>query len=386
MAGRSGNGEGSIYRRKDGRWVGQYLVHTTKGPQYRYIYGKTRQSVAEKLAKAIADRNGGLLFEAGTLTLNEYLERWLNDSVRDSVKQSTFENYSYVVRFHLVPALGHLKLKALTPAHVQGLYRSKLDSGLSPRTVRLIHTILHKALKQAVRWGMIPRNVTEAVTAPRYVKKEIEPLTPEQTRALLRTARGERLEALYVLAVSTGLRQGELLGLRWTDVDLKRASLQVRQQLTRTREGLSFTSPKGSKSRSVKLTSNAVDALKRHRKRQLEEALKLARSRQDTVLVFTSTAGTPLDVGNLTYGSFRPLLERAGLPRIRFHDLRHTFATILLSKGTHPKIVQEMLGHANITLTMDTYSHVLPDMQEGAVSAMEEAMASEAVPEYREPG
>jgi integrase len=166
-----------------------------------------------------------------------------------------------------------------------------------------------------------------------------------------------------------------LLGLRWQDVDLQRGSLQVRQQLIRTEEdGLCFTSPKGGRSRGLKLTQGAIDALKRHRKRQNEERLRLGTLWQDTGLVFTSTIGTPMDGDNLAKRSFGPLLKRAGLPRIRFHDLRHTFATVLLSRGTHPKVAQEMLGHANISQTMDTYSHVLPDMQGQAVSALDSAL------------
>lgn len=377
--GKRGNGEGSISRRKGGGWMGQYVVYAAEGRKRKTVYGKTRAEVAKKLAKALSDRDGGLVFDDKGLTVKEYLERWLNDSVKGSVKQRTFENYAYVVRLHLVPTLGHIKLKALTPAHVQSLYRAKQDSGLSARTVRLVHTTLHKALKQAVRWGLVPRNVTEAVVPPklsRDARKEIRPLSQEQARALLAAARGDRLEALYVLAVTAGLRQGELLGLRWQDVDLEGGTLSVRQQLTRSNEyGLRFTEPKSKKSRrSIKLAKSAVDALKRHRVAQNEERLRLGSLWQDQGLVFTSGTGGPLDVGNLTNRSFRPLLERAGLPRIRFHDLRHTCATLLLSRNVNPKIVQEMLGHATISETMDTYSHVLPSMQKIAVSAMEDAL------------
>jgi integrase len=167
-----------------------------------------------------------------------------------------------------------------------------------------------------------------------------------------------------------------LLGLRWRDVDLVDAGkLAVRRQLTRTKDGLSFTAPKRDKTRSVRLTWHAIDALKNHRKCQLQQRLVAGPLWRENDLVFASTVGTPLDVSNLTYHSFRPLLERAGLPRIRFYDLRHTCATILLSRGTHPKIVQEMLGYATITQTMDTYSHVLPDMQDGATTAMQEAFS-----------
>jgi integrase len=362
---------------KDGGWCAQYTVYTDKGRKRKTIYGKTRQEVATKLAKALSDRESGLTFDAGNLTLGDYLNRWLHGSVRDSVKQRTFENYEGVVRKHLVPVLGRIKLKALTPAHVQELYRCKMDSGLSSGSVRNIHATLHKALKQAVRWSLVPRNVTEATTAPRFTKKEMQPLTPDHARTLLDAARGDRFEALYVLAITTGLRRGELLGLRWQDVDLKRGYLQVRQQLIRTKKGLSFTTPKGSKSRSVKLTQRAVDALKSHRKRQLEDKLRLAGLWEDADLVFTTKKGTPFHPDSLTKRSFEPLMKRAGLPQIRFHDLRHTFATVLLAKGTHPKVVQEMLGHASISQTIDTYSHVLPDLQSEAAAAMEDVLSEE---------
>ncbi|HEY6581339.1 MAG TPA: site-specific integrase [Rubrobacter sp.] len=354
-------------------------MQTAKGPKRHYVSGKTRREVEEKLTKAKAERDGGLVFDAGNLTLNECLDRWLSGSVRNTVKQSTFENYEYVVRLHLKPSLGRTKLKVLAPAQVQGLYRAKLDSGLSARTYQLIHTVLRKALKQAVRWELVPRNVTDAVTTPKLAKgatKGIRVLNADQARNLLGAARGDRLEALYVLAITARLREGELLGLRWQDVDLEGATLSVSQQLTRTKkDGLCFTMPKSPKSRrSVRLTRSAVEALERHRRRQLEEKSRLAELWQDTGLVFTSTTGTPLDVGNLTYRSFRPLLEQADLARIRFHDLRHTCATLLLSKNVNPKVVQERLGHANISETMDTYSHVLPSMQETAVNAMEDVL------------
>lgn len=192
---------------------------------------------------------------------------------------------------------------------------------------------------------------------------------------MLDAARANRLEALYVLAITAGLRGGELLGLRWQDVDLERGYLQVHQQLIRTIGGLSFTSPKVGKSRSVRLTRNAVEALRSHRKCQLEYKLRLGGLWQDADLVFIMATGTPLDPNSLAERSFRKLLKRAGLPCIRFHDLCHTFATILLSRGTHPKVVQEMLGRANISQTMDTYSHVLPNMQDGAVNVMESVLS-----------
>src|SRR5215208_6699462 len=211
--GKRGNGEGSIYRRKDGRWVGQYLVYTSKGPKYRYIYGKTRADVSKKLTKAMADRDGGLNFNAGSLTIGEYLERWLLDSVRGTVRVSTFERHEQIIRGHITPALGRVKLKTLTPAHVRSLHREKLDSGLSPATVRKIHSTLRKALSQAVSDGLIPRNAA-AIKAPRPDPEEMHPVSADEASALLESARGDRFEGLYVLAITTGLRRGELLGLR----------------------------------------------------------------------------------------------------------------------------------------------------------------------------
>jgi site-specific recombinase XerC len=185
-------------------------------------------AVSEKLTKAMANRDGGLVFDADNLKVEEYMTRWLADSVRDTVRRSTFARYEQITRLHIVPAFGRTKLKNLSPAHVRGLYREKLDMGLSARTVQYVHATLHKALKQTVMDGLIPRNVTEGVKAPRPVKKEIRPLNAEQARTLLDTARGDRLEALYVVAVTAGMREGELLGLKWEDLDLDAGKLAVR--------------------------------------------------------------------------------------------------------------------------------------------------------------
>jgi integrase len=368
-----GNGEGSITKRKDGRWMARYTVHTAAGRKRKTIYGKTRAEVAEKLAKAVMDRADGLVVDGGNLRLFEYLERWLADSVRDTVRATTYENYSYLVRTYIVPSLGCVKLKALTPAHVQRFYREKLDSGLAPRTVQYLHTLLRKALKQAVKWGMVPRNVTDAVDAPRIAKKETKYFSFEQAKAFLKVASEDRFWALYVLAISTGLRRGELLGLRWEDLDLERGVLRVRRSLTPDTK--SYNQPKSVKGRrSVRLTPGALEALKLHKINQDREKDCLGSLWQEQGLIFPSSVGTPFNPSNLLNRSFKPLLRRAELPMIRFHDLRHTFATLMFSNGEHPKIVQEILGHAQITLTFDTYSHVLPSMQEGAVGRLGELL------------
>jgi integrase len=345
MGGR-GNGEGGITRhKKSGLYMARYTVQTPTGSKRKTLYGKTRREVDEKLTKAKADRDGGLVFDADNMKVGEYLERWLVDSVRDTVRSTTFERYEQVVRLHIRPVLGKLKLKNLSPAHVRGLYREKLDAGLSPRTVQYVHVTLHKALKQAIMDGLIPRNATEAVKPPQVRREEMQPLSPEQVKVLLEAARGERLEALYVLAVTMGLRQGELLGLKWEDVDLEARTLQVRRTLTTAKGGPVLSTPKTKGSRrSVKLTQSAVEALRSHLQRQLGEIDRAASLWRESGLVFASEMGDPLDRRYVTTHRFKPLLKRAGLPQIRFHDLRHTCATLLLGRNVNPKIVSEMLG------------------------------------------
>jgi integrase len=370
-----GNGEGSIHRRKNGGWCAQYTVYTAKGRKRKTLYGKTRQEVAAKLAKALSDREGSITFDAGNQTVGEYLGQWLEYLIKDTVRQSTFERYEQLVRLHINPTLGRLKLKALAPSYVQGLYREKLDSGLSSSTVQKIHTILHKALDQAVRWSLVSHNPTEVVKAPRPAPEEIRPLDREQAKALLEASRGHRFEALYVIAVTTGLRQGELLGLKWDDVDLENCLVRVRRTLIRRKGRLFLGEPKTKRSRrTVRLTEAATDALKEHLARQLEQIEYLGDLYKDQGLVFATERGTLVNPSNLRKRSFTPLLEKAGLPNIRFHDLRHTCATLLLSQNVNPKIVSEMLGHSSIAITLDTYSHVLPSMQDGAARALQDVL------------
>lgn len=374
-----GNGEGSIYpyKNKAGKVIGyrgSYWIHTTAGPKRRYISGKKREDVRDKLAKALSDRADGLVFDAGALTVGEYLERWLDD-VRDTVRKSTHEGYEYAVEPHIKPALGRIKLKDLNPAQIRWFYRDRLDSGLAPATVHKLHVVLHKALKAAVADGLIPRNVTAGLKPPRITREEIDPLDTEGARRLLEMARGNRLEALYVLALNTGMRQGELLALKWDDVDLERGVLRVRRTLTHSDKRFVLGEPKTKKSqRSIRLTVSAVQALREHLARQLEEMERAGSLYASGGLIFATETGTIINPSNLRNRSFKPLLRLAGLRQIRFHDLRHTCATLLLSKDVNPKIVSEMLGHASVSITLDIYSHLLPDMQEKAAKALEEAL------------
>jgi integrase len=330
--------------------------------------------VAAKLSKALADRESGLTYDAGKQTVEEYLARWLSNSVRDTVPRRTYERYESIVWVHLTPAIGKVKLKTLTLDHVRGLYRKKLDGGLAPRSVLHIHRSLSRALKQATDDGLIPRNAAALVKPPRPRREEIRPLNRDQVQGLLEAAREDRLEALNVATVTAGLRRGELQGLQWEDLDLEAGALQVRRTLSEPRGGYIFEAPKSGKGRNIRLTQRARTALREHRKRQLEEKKRLGTLWQENGLVFPSSVDTPLLGGNLNR-AFKALLKRASLPQsFRFHDLRHTCATLLLKQGVNPKFVQELLEHADISLTLNVYSHVLPDVGDIAAGAMDDAL------------
>ena len=375
-----GNGEGSISKRSGGGWMAQYYVLSgTGGRERRTLYAKTRTEAARKLARAIGERDTGFVVDAGRLTVGDYLERWLEDSVKGTVRTSTYEAYRYMVEPHLVPFLGALKLRDINPVHVRALYREKLEAGLSAATVRKMHAVLSKAMKQAVMDGLVHRNVCDSVRPPRLARKEIRPLDPEQAGALLRAAASDRLEALYVLAVHTGMREGELLGLKWEDVSLdgEEPVLRLRRALVREAGKVALGELKTPKSRrQVRLTRAAAGALRAHLARQMEEIERAGPSYRAGGLVFATESGSPINPSNLRNRSFKPLLRRAGLAGICFHDLRHTCATLLLTRNVHPKLVQELLGHATISMTLDTYSHFLPSMGDQTVRAMEAALGT----------
>lgn len=383
---RRGHGEGSIFKRKDGRWCASYVIGRRPDGRLKrgYIYGKTRAEVAAELTKVLAKKIDGLPVDASKQTVGEFLDAWLEDVAKPTVRPRTYDCYSDIVERHIKPALGGVRLSKLSPQHLQKLYREKQEAGLT-HTVRLCHAVLHRAFGQAAKWGLIVRNPADLVDPPKVPKKEFTPLSPEEAQRFLVAAEGDRFYALYVLAITCGLRQGELLGLKWEDIDLERGTLQVRRQLQWVRaEGEErmgrkrvepkwvLTEPKSAKSRRVvTLPAVAVAALKKHKVRQMEERLRLGEVWQDLGFVFTTPIGTPQDASNLLKHSFYPLLEKAGVPRIRFHDLRHTCATVLLAQGVHPKLVQEQLGHSQISLTLDTYSHVMPDMKREVAAKMD---------------
>ena len=271
--------------------------------------------------------------------------------------------------------LGRKAIAHLTPQEVELLYAQKLAEGLSATTVHHLHAVLHRALEKAMRQGMVARNVCDLVDAPRMKRHHMQVYDADQAKILLEAVAGDRFEALYVLALTTGMREGELLALRWDDVKLDLGTLSVRATLQNLGGHLALGEPKTAQSRrQIRLTPRAVAALRQHHLRQAEERLLMGPAWHDQGLVFPNRLGGLMDGLNFLKQGYYRILEKAGLPRIRFHDLRHTAATLLLRQGVNPKVVSEMLGHAQVSITLDIYSHVLPDMQDAAVQAMEKAL------------
>lgn len=376
MAGKRGNGEGSIRQRTNGTWEARVLLDGRS----KSLYGRTRQDVAKKLAATIRDHDKGLpVARDERQTVGHYLTTWL-EAVQSQIRPSSHRRYSDYVRVHLSPELGRIPLARLTPQQVQAFYARKLDEGLSRSTVHHLHGVLHRALKDALRMGLVQRNVTELVRAPRRTTREMAALSQEQAQKFLETVRGDRFEALYVLALTTGMREGELLGLRWQDVDLECATLHVYMSVQETSGRFILAEPKTAYSRrSITLALTAVEALQLHRIRQNEERLKLGAAWDTSLdLVFPNRFGGLMVPDNLAKRSFKRHLLEAGLPEIRFHDLRHTAATLLLSQGVHPKVVSETLGHADISITLRVYAHVTPNMQQAAADAMDRLFGAQS--------
>jgi integrase len=282
----------------------------------------------------------------------------------------TYVNYRSVINHHLIPALGHVALQKLTPGMLQSLYRQKLDEGLKPPTIAVIHSVLRRALEDAVKKGLVVRNVAKLVTPPRIERHEVQTLTVAQAEKLLEVAHSLALDVLLLVALTTGMRRGELLALRWGDIDFDKGTVFVHRTMTRI-AGYKLVEgePKTKSSRRrIVLPAVAVDALKKHRIEQ--EKLVAAGNWQDKGIVFCDkNGGFFCPVKLLRW--FGRLLKQAGLSHMRFHDLRHSAATILLAAGVHPKVVQELLGHSTIAMTLDTYSHVLPSMQQEAADKMD---------------
>lgn len=383
MAKRRVQGEGSIYQRKDGRWAGSYEVGWANGKRVRKsVYGATQAELLTNLKRVRRQVDDHLPVPDERLTLGTYLTQWLESVQPPVIRPHTHLRYSTVVRLHIVPALGKVKLVRLTPIDVERLLASKRKT-LAPRTVQEVRTILVTALNKAVRQGQLARNPAALAECPGAPHHEITPLTPAQARQFLDAVAGHRFGPLFLLAIATGARQGELLGLKWDDIDFDAGYLHIRRALARVPseggEGAVFqlTETKTARSRrSVALPAFALQALREHRVHQLEERLAAGRNWAEAWagLVFLTKAGQPLHGAVVTH-SFQKVLAAAELPRARFHDLRHAAATFLLSQGASLKDVQEQLGHSTIAVTGNIYSHVLDEMKQANARRMDALLA-----------
>ena len=376
MVSRRGHGEGSIYRREsDGRWCCVVDLGWLEGKRKRKVlYGKTRKEVAEKLKVTLRTQQQGLPVATERQTVEQVIERWLADVVQGSVRDRTYESYAQLTRLYVLPTLGKYQLSKLEPQHVQAMVNGLTARGLSVGTVRGARAVLARALGQALKWGAVPRNVATLTEPPRAARHDFTILDPEQARQFLDVVRGDRLEALYTVALSLGLRQGEALGLRWRDVDLDAGALHIRVglQWIHTQEPR-LVEPKTSRSRrTLPVPPEVAGRLRAHRTRQLEERLRAGAEWQGEAwdLVFADPAGKPLDARHLRHW-FKAHLKRAGLDPIRFHDLRHSCASLLVAQGVHPRIVMEILGHTQIAMTMNTYSHAIPESTREALGRLD---------------
>lgn len=371
------SGEGTIVKRADGRWAG--AVSLPDGRR-KWVYGKTQQEAARKIASVRNDRDTGLPISTERRTVGDYLESWIVMR-KPSLRPGAHENYAWYLRKYVIPFIGKVQLSKLTAEHVQRLLSERLDEGLALSTVRYTYSVLRNALNEAVKLGLIPRNVVLLVRQPREQREEMRCWDPTQARRFLEVARTDRLYALYVLALSTGMREGELLALRWRDLTLPLSgdgSVRVQNTLHWRDHVLSFEEVKTNAGRrQIHLSAVATDALRQHAIRQQVERAKAGPLWQVNDLVFCTLIGGGIHRTTFRLRSYVKLVEKAGVPYIRPYDMRHTAATLLLLAGVHPKIVSEMLGHTSVTITLTIYSHVLPMIQRDAADAMNRLLGNQ---------
>ena len=368
MSSRRGRGEGSIYQRKDGLWCAQVTTgYSATGKQQRKtVYGESKKEVQEKLLKEQQRILQGLP-EPSDMTLSVCVDYWLDATIKLKVRKSTLDRYRTHCEW-IKGELGRVPVAQVSPFQVSTLYRTLSEKGLSEWDLHRVGERLRQILNHAVQFSLIPTNPAMKVPLPRPPRIDIRPMDREQVREFLSAAERDRLYPLYLLALDSGMRQGEIFGLVWEKIDVDRGEVFVVNTLTELRGHLEITEVKTKNSRRrIKLTPSTVSVLQERRK----EKGSLGHVKGTGQLVFPDSEGGFLRKSNVIRRSFKPLLKRVGLEGFRFHDLRHTMATLLLLAGVNPKIVSERLGHSSIRITLDTYSHVLPTMQEQAAEELE---------------
>jgi integrase len=371
VSARRGWGEGSVHRRKGGGWAAILSMGTRTerdGREHRVrktVYGRTKAEALAKLhALRVEHPTTGRGFDED-LTLKDWIERWLREVATNNVRASTLENYERDVRKHIIPQLGRVPLRRLTPSAIAEFYRDLATSGTPASSIRAVHLRLHSALEAACDLELISRNPAGrlAKVLPKTADESRRSMDVAQVRQFLSAAQADRLYSMYVLAIYTGLRQGELFALRWSDLDLDAGKLTVSGTLKVTKGKTYVDAPKTRRGRrTVSLPAAPIAALRRHRPAEADAS----------AWIFTDADGGPLRRANVTGRSFRPILKRAGLPVFKFHELRHTHASLLAAvPGLHPKVVQERLGHASIDMTLDTYSHLFEGADAGVVAGLD---------------
>lgn len=374
--GRRGNREGSIYKRKDGLWCGAVsLGYDPQGKLIRkVIYGKTRQEVSEKIAKLLNEYHAGLLTAKERFSFGQWLWTYLELYKKPEVRATTYELYATILRKHIPEQVAKIPLEKLRVEHLQKLYLDLEKAGYT-RLVQILHNLIHSALKHALRLGYVSRNVSEATTRPRIKRKSVRILSKEEMECFLTFAKEHRLYPAFLLLLSTGLRRGELLALEWKDVDFERSTLTVRRNLVPLRGKFIFSEPKTRGSyRTLPLPEKVLEVLKEWRKKWIEEKLQLGPDWPNTDLIFPTEVHTPYHPRNFLR-KLKEILRKANLPQdITIHALRHTYASLLLASGEHPKVVQELLGHSSITTTLDVYSQVMPGLKEKAAQKINDLL------------
>ncbi|MGO4887994.1 tyrosine-type recombinase/integrase [Anaerobacillus sp. MEB173] len=336
---------------------------------------KTKKEAQIACNELINQLNKGEYLEPNEMTLEEFIMEYMQSQGKQILRPKTFETHMFIIDKHIIPELGKVKIDNLSPAMVQKFYNKKInEEHYSADYVRTMHSILRTAFNKAVKWQYIKKNVFQLVDPPRLESKEIKTWSLEEATKFLHSVEKQRFYIVYLLAVYTGMRQGEILGLRWDHCDLKNGTVSVRQTLSRTSKGLLFEEPKTKSSkRLISIPNHVIDALKKHRVEQNKQKLIAGIGYEDHDLVACIETGKPINSRNLIR-HFKRMIKESGVPDIRFHDLRHSHATIMLQLGEHPKVVSERLGHSKITVTLDLYSHVIPNMQKDAAFKFEQAM------------